>query len=231
MNAIKALSALLVVTLTLGCPSLIAASNGNNEWQLGVSIVGTFDDILSAHQTAIDRFITEHKILTANTSAKRLDIIGNKTTELKTKVQEINETRNILLANLTAGEITGKEFAAEMRSLATDLASTAKSMGELGKTLGELGKELSGELKARAEALSDELKAFGTEMAEEGKAIAEEMSGRELPIPQNLPPIPEEVTGEGQPEGVPPEGIPSEEPPQVQPSEELPRGQQSEGVP
>jgi len=205
----KVLSAFFVVAVILGSMPLMVSASGNNKWPLGVEIAGTFDEILSAHQTAIDTFITEHKLLMAETQEERLTILEGKTSELRTTIEEVNEAREALIADLKAGTISGKEFAAEMRSLATDLASVAKSMGDLGKTLGDLGKELSGELRARAEALSDELKAIGTEMAEEGRAIAEEMSGRDLPVPEDLPgkSKAEEEPPEEPPRG-PPEGVP-----------------------
>lgn len=196
---IKALSAFFVVAVILGSMPLLVSADSNNKWPLGVEIVGTFDEILSAHQTAIDTFITEHKLLMAETQEERLRILEEKTSGLRTTIEEVNEAREDLIAELKNGTISEKEFAAEMRSLATDLASAAESMGELGKTLGDLGKELSGKLRARAEALSDELEAIGTEMAEGGRAVAEEMRGRDLPVPEDLPGKgkPEEVSGEG----------------------------------
>lgn len=190
---IKALSTIAVLALMLGSMPLIAFANNDGQWPLGVEISGRFDEIISVHQAEIDAFITEHKVLMAETQEERLDIIEGKINELRDAIAEVDGAREALLADLQAGTISGEDLAAEMRNLATDLVSTAKSMGELGKLLGDLGKELSGTLKDRAQALSQDLSDLGDEMAEAGRAIAEEMSGRDLPIPEDLPGKPEDV--------------------------------------
>jgi len=191
-TVIKTLSVFFIMAVVLGPTSLLAYANNNDEWPLGVEIAATFDELLSDHQTAIQEFIDNVTRLTSETQEERLALIGDKQDELRDKISEVNATRQEWLACLQNGTITGEEFAAEMRALATDLAEVAKSMGSLGEDLSDLNKELADNLKALVEELVAVNQQLAEDMAEAGKAIADELRNNELPVPDN---IPEDVPG------------------------------------
>lgn len=187
----------VIAAFMLASPIIVFGSgnsNGNGHSPLGVEFAATFDEILSAHQTAISDFITAHQVLIAETNEERLAILEAKQIALHDKLDDINDMRTALIADLQAGTIDEEEFSAEMRVLATDLATTAQSRGELGGLLSELGQNLGATLQARADALSVQLQAMGDDLAGIGHSIADELRNRDLPIPDNIP---------GKPEGVP----------------------------
>jgi hypothetical protein len=189
----KLVFAVVLAACVLASP-IIVLGRGNGASPLGLEIAATFDEVITAHQTAIDDFITEHRLLIAETNDARMAILEEKHTALHAKLAEVNETRTALIDDLQAGTIDEEEFSAEMRALATDLASTAQSMGDLGGLLSELGQSLGVTLQARADALSAQLQAMGDSMAGVGQSIADELGNRDLPIPDNLP---------GKPDGIP----------------------------
>jgi len=173
----------MISAILMGGYSFLSVKAQDSEGSLGKDIAATFDSILSAHRTAIDTFITEHKVLMAETQADRLAIIEGKQDELRAKIEEVNATRKALIADLQNGEITGEEFGQEMRALATDLNGFGEIGQELGQILGDLGRRLADELKLHAEDLVAVNQQLAEDMAAAGKEIAEEMADRDLPIP------------------------------------------------
>jgi len=195
---------------------------GNGVTPLGLEIAGKADEIVTGLQTDIEDFITEQQVIMAETQEDRLAIIEEKKVELITAIEEEKTTRQELIAQLKAGEITEEDFAAEMKSLTTNIANSAKSMGELGELFGGLGQDLAEQLKARAQTISDDIAQAENEIADEGIAIAEEMSGLNLPIPDNLPGKPDEIPPIDLPEildEVPPTELPDQTPNEVPPTD------------
>ena len=182
----------MISAILMGGYSFLSVKAQDSEGSLGKDIAARFDSILSAHRTAIDTFITEHKVLMADTQAERLNIIEGKQDELRAKIEEVNATRKALIADLQDGIITGEDFGQVMRALATDLNGFGEIGQELGQMLGDLGKGLADELKTQAEDLVAVNQQLAEDMAAAGKEIAEEMANRDLPIPEGLP-IPDEV--------------------------------------
>jgi polyhydroxyalkanoate synthesis regulator phasin len=166
---------------------------GPNTTPLGLEIAGKADEVVSDLQTDIKDYILEHKALLAETQEERLSIIEEYKTAIDTAKDEAKAARQELIASLEAGDITEEEFEAQMKELATNLANQRKSMVKLGELLGNLGKSLAAELKTRAQALSGEITQTETEIEDEGTNFAEDMSGRDLPVPDNLPRKPDQI--------------------------------------
>ena len=182
---LKGVFALFVVSAIVGsCMFVAVNAQNNNEGQLGKDVASTFRDIVKRHQSDIEDFIFETKVIVATTAEARLALIDlyiNDT--LRAKIEKVNLEREALVADLQAGEIDNETFTMEMKDLASTLADVAKTMGVIGEKLHELGEELAGELKARAEQLVADLQASADEMASAGKAIRDEMRNRDLPVP------------------------------------------------
>jgi len=208
-------TAIMVAALMVASMQLAVFAAGNGVTPLGLEIAGKADEVLTSHQTDIENFITEQQVIIAETQEERLTIIEGKKDVLTTEIESANAERQTLIAQLEAGEITEEDFAAEMKNLATDIASSAKSMGELGELLGGLGQELAEGLKAHAQTLSEDIGEAEYQIAVEGIAIAEEMSGRNLPIPDNIPNKPDEIPPIELPEQIPDEVSPTELPDQT----------------
>ncbi len=186
----------MISTILMGGYSFLSVKAQDSEGSLGKDIAATFDSILSAHRTAIDTFITEHKVLMAETQAERLNIIEEKKDELRAKIEEVNATREALIADLQNGTITGEEFGQEMRALVTDLNGFGEIGQELGQMLGDLGKELADELKTRAEELSDDLQAFEGEASSVADEVLDALSFADVPVEEAAEKVPEEVPAE-----------------------------------
>jgi hypothetical protein len=204
LNRKIALSAIVVAVLTVASVQMAVFAVGNGVTPLGLEIAGKADEVLTGHQTDIENFITEHQVIIAETQEARLGIIEDKKNELTTAIEDSKTARQELITAFEESDKTEEDredFIAGMKALATDISSAAQSMGALGEDLGGLGQDLAEQLKARAQALSDEMGQAESEVAAVGTAIAEDMSGRDLPIPDNIP-IPDEVPPE-LPEEVP----------------------------
>ncbi len=197
---------LLLVTisamLTYGSVSTLINAQ-NHEEGLGKEVAETFREVMKSHQSIIEKFILDTKFSVANNTEAKLSIIDEYVNgTLRVKIDEVNQQREELIAELEAGDIDDETFAMEMKALAAELASTARRMGELGTKLQGLGEDLAGDLEERADQLVDDLQEFAEEMASIGKSIAEEMRNRDLPVPEipenpgipgwvEIPPLPE----------------------------------------
>lgn len=236
MNKKILFSAIVVAALMVASMQMAVFAVGNGVTPLGLEIAGKADEVVSGLQTDIEDFITEQQVNMAETQEDRLAVIEEKKAELMAEIEAANETRQDLIAQLEAGDITEEEFAAEMKVLATGIANKAKSMGELGSLLGGIGQGLAEQLKTRAQGLSDEIVEAENEIAEQGLTIAQEMSGRNLPVPDNIPgkpdqippvTLPEQVSGdvtptelpEQVPDQVPPTDLPEQTPDEVPPTD------------
>jgi hypothetical protein len=222
MNNGKALTAIAALILILGATPLAAYAADGGQQPLGPEIAGRFNEIISAHRTDIDNFITEHRVLMEENQEEKLNIIEEKNEALRTAIDEAKAAREELIAKLEAGEITEEDFAAEMRALASGIANAAKSMGALGEVMGGVGKELAEELKLRAQGISGVMMETESEMYAEGLNIAEEMSGRDLPVPDNLPGkrgLQFSGSFSNMPENIPPTGLPEQAQDEVPPTE------------
>lgn len=223
------ISAIVVAALMVASMQMSVFAVGNGVTPLGLEIAGRADEVATGLQTDIEDFITEQQVTMAQTQEDRLAIIEEKKAELMAAIELANSTRQDLIAQLEAGDITEEDFAAEMKALATGIANQAKSMGELGSLLGGIGQGLAEQLKARAQGLSDEIVDAENEIAEEGLAIAEEMSGRNLPVPEGLLGVPDQVPPVEVPEEVPEEVTSTELPDQI--PEEVPQTELPDQVP
>lgn len=187
------LSTIMITALIVGSMQLTVFAVGNGVTPLGLEIAGKTDEFMSGLQTDIENFITEKQLIIAETQEERLSIIENKKEELRTVIEETNAERQTLIAQLEAGDITEEEFAAEMKKLATNIANQAKIMQQLGGILGGMGKELGEALRTHAQSLIDDVSEAGNEIEAIGLSIATQMSGLDLPIPENIPNIPDEI--------------------------------------
>lgn len=213
MNKKLTLSALVIAALMVASMQMAVFAVGNGVTPLGLEIAGKTDEIVTGLQTDIENFITEQKLIIAETQEERLAIIEERKEELTNAIEEAKISRQALIDQLEAGDIPLEDFAAEMKDLATELSSAAKSMGALGELLGLLGQDLAGELKANAQNMVEEMNQANNEIGAEGLEIAEEMSGLGLPIPDNLPGKPEEIPPievPNNPDEVPPTDLPPE---------------------
>ncbi|MFW6117280.1 MAG: hypothetical protein ACOC6G_01685, partial [Thermoproteota archaeon] len=221
MNNKLILSAILITALVATSIHMTVFAVENGVAPLGLEIAGKADEALTDHQTDIENFITEQKVNIAETQEERLDIIEEKKNALKTAIEEAKTSRQELITKFEAGDITQEEFVAEMKNIATDVSNAAKSMGELGEVLGGIGQDLSEEMKTRAQNFSEEIEEAESEVVAEGIAIAEEMSGKNLPIPDNIPNPPDDVPPaelpDETPDDVPPAELPDETPDDVPP--------------
>lgn len=221
LNKKISITALVVAVLMGASMQMAVFAVGNGVTPLGLEIAGKADEFVTGLQTDIEDFITAQQVILAETQEDRLAIIEDKKNELTAAVEEANATRQGLIAELQAGDITEEAFAAEMKTLATDITNKAKSMSELGSLLGDIGQGLAESLKAHAQGLSDDIVEVENEIAEVGLAIAEEMSRRNLPVPEGLPGIPDQIPPVDVPEQVPedvtsielPDQVPDEVPP------------------
>jgi len=238
LNKKLTLSALMVAALMVASIQMNVFAVGNGVTPLGLEIAGKADEVLTGHQTDIENFITEQQVIIAATQEDRLGIIEGKKDALTTAIEKAKTARQDLIAAFEESEKTEEDeetFVAGMKSLATDISSAAKSMGELGELLGGLGQDLAEALKARAQTLSEDIGEAESEVAAEGPAIAEAMSGRNLPIPDNIPNIPNEIPPSTElPEEIPHDGPPTELPdevPEVPPTDLPPQVPQIPPVP
>jgi septal ring factor EnvC (AmiA/AmiB activator) len=163
----------------------------NSAGTLGKDVANTFRDVIKHHQSDIEDFIFETKLLVANTTDAKLDVIDfyiNDT--LRAEIEEVKASREKLVADLQAGDIDGETFAMEMRDLASDLTEVAKTLGVIGDELRALSQDLAEDLQARAEQLNAGLQLWADEMASVGQAIADEMRNRGFSVPE-IPAKPE----------------------------------------
>ena len=215
LNKKLTLSAIVIATLMVASMQMAAFAVGNGVTPLGLEIAGKTDEVVSGLQNDIQNFITEKQLMMAETAEERLSIIEEKKVVLTEAIELANTERQDAIAAFEASEKTEEDkeaFVAEMKSLATDISEAAKSMGGLGELLGSLGQDLAEKLKANAQALSEQIEGAESEIGATGTAIAEDMIERDLPIPDNIPNIPDEIPPTDLPDQVPDEGPPTDLP-------------------
>jgi len=186
--AVTAVSAMLIVSSLM---VLVQAQAAQGE--LGKDLASDIRELVQTHKSDIKDFILEAKVDGAETEEEELEIVNEYVADLKAKIDEVKALRDEWFAKLEAGEITGQEFAMEMKGLGLQIAEVAKTMGTLGGELGALGQSMASETRNRVAAHLTELQGLAGEVGEVGLSIAEEMTGKDLPVPElpELPEIPE----------------------------------------
>jgi hypothetical protein len=185
--AVTAVLAMLIVSSLM---VLVQAQAAQGE--LGKDLASDIRELVQTHKSDIKDFILEAKVDGAETE-EELEIVNEYVAALKAKIEEVKALRDEWFAKLEAGEITGQEFAMEMKGLGLQIAEVAKTMGTIGGELGALGQSMASEIRNRVAAQISELQGLAGEVGEVGLSIAEEMTGKDLPVPElpELPEIPE----------------------------------------
>jgi len=95
---LKMLFVLFAVSAILVGGSMFVAVNAQNgEGQLGKDVASTFRDVIKHHQSDVEDFIFETKVIVANTTEARLDVIDFYTNDtLGAKIDEVNLEREAL---------------------------------------------------------------------------------------------------------------------------------------
>jgi hypothetical protein len=139
---ITAVSAMLIVSSLM---VLVQAQAAQGE--LGKDLASDIRELVETHKSDIRNFILEAKVDEAETEEEELEIVNEYVAALKAKIDEVKALRDEWFAKLEAGEITGQEFAMEMKGLGLQIADVAKTMGTLGEELGALGQSMASEIR------------------------------------------------------------------------------------
>jgi len=175
-----------ITTMLIVCSLTVLVQAQSTQGQLGKDLASNIREIVQTHKADIQDFILEVKVDGAETGEAKLAIVEGYVAELRAKIDENKAARDEILA----GDLTGEEFAMEMKGLALELAEFAKTMGTLGEELGELGQSTASEIRESAAAQVPELQGLAGEIAEIGISIAEEMTEKDLPV-ADIPEVPD----------------------------------------
>ena len=198
----------VVIIVSLCGLLLFAQSQG--QLTIGKELSVLLNEVVTNHQTVIENFIFERKLLMEESPEEQLSILEEKTNELMGTVENLSDRKTALVQNLENGTITGAEFAVEMQKLTAEITVVTRSMVILREKISALTGGLPENLYNRSLTLIDTFSQMTYMLSQMETSIAEEMQehGHEPPQMPEIPEPPEPPSGS--PPGSPP---PSDSPP------------------